>query len=201
VKDKVFVGASLLAAVAASLCCVLPIIFALVGAGILGASAFFAAWRPELLGLTFILLGLGFYFAYRKPKTTCAPGALCENPGLNRRGRTWLWIATALVLLFATFPFYSGVVAEFVLSGNDGSPEASGPAAPTLAEVNFIVEGLGCASCARSIESKLKGLRGVEQATVSYKTGKAEIRFDPGTVTVQDIEKAIRDEGYRVRAG
>jgi len=59
-KDKAFIGASLIAGIAASLCCILPIVFALAGAGIVGASAFFAAWRPYLLGVTFLLLGFGF---------------------------------------------------------------------------------------------------------------------------------------------
>jgi mercuric ion transport protein len=121
VKEKAFIGASLFAAVAASLCCILPIIFALTGAGIMGASAFFEACRPALLTVTFILLGLGFYFAYRTPKV-CAPGSACQRPGLNRKSRLWLWIVAILVLLFASFPYYSGLVAKLLLSDSSGFP-------------------------------------------------------------------------------
>jgi len=124
VKDKAFLGASLIAALAASLCCILPIIFAVAGAGIVGASAFFAAWRPYLLGLTFLLLGIGFYFAYRKPERACEPGSACAIPSVNRKGRIGLWIATAFVILFAAFPYYSGPVANFVL-GTGSSSRAS----------------------------------------------------------------------------
>jgi mercuric ion transport protein len=115
-KDRAFVGASLLAAVAASLCCILPIVFVLVGAGVAGAAAFFATWRPLLLAITFALLGLGFYFAYRKPRQACEPGSACDVPAAKRTRRTWLWIATAFVILFAVFPYYSGPVANFLLS-------------------------------------------------------------------------------------
>lgn len=67
-KDKTIVGASLLAAIAASLCCILPIVFALGGFAIVGASAFFESLRPYLLIVTFALLGVGFYLSYRQPK-------------------------------------------------------------------------------------------------------------------------------------
>ena len=118
-KDKAFVGASVVAAVAASLCCILPIVFVLLGAGIVGAAAFFAAWRPLLLVITFGLLGAGFYFAYAGPReAACEPGSACEQPASKRAGRVWLWIATALVVLFAAFPYYSGPVAKFLLSNH-----------------------------------------------------------------------------------
>jgi hypothetical protein len=69
-----------------------------------------------LLGLTFGLLAIGFYFAYRKPREACEPGSACDTSTVNRAGRLWLWIATAFVVLFATFPFYSGPIANFLLS-------------------------------------------------------------------------------------
>lgn len=115
-KDKAFVGASVVAAIAASMCCVLPIVFVLLGVGVAGAAAFFATWRPLLLVITFALLGVGFYFAYRKPQEACEPGSACELPTAKRRGRLWLWIATAFVILFAAFPYYSGPIAKLLLS-------------------------------------------------------------------------------------
>lgn len=122
---SLFAAGSVFAAIIASLCCILPIVFALTGFSILGASALFDAWRPYLLGLTFGLLGLGFYFAYRPQKVQCAPGTACAMPATNRSGRLMLWLATAAVILFAAFPYYSGRVAEFLLSRV--SVQAGGP--------------------------------------------------------------------------
>ena len=113
---SLFAAVSVLAAIIASFCCILPIVFALTGFSILGASALFDAWRPYLLGVTFGLLGLGFYFAYRPKKEQCAPGSACAMPVTNRSGRLMLWISTAAVVLFAAFPYYSGAVAEWLLS-------------------------------------------------------------------------------------
>jgi mercuric ion transport protein len=193
-KDKAFIGASLVAGIAASLCCILPIVFALAGAGIVGASAFFAAWRPYLLGITFLLLGLGFYFAYRKPKHACEPGSACERPATNETGRIGLWIATAVVLVVAAFPYYSEPVARLLLA-NKSSETA--PAAPHLERANFAVEGMDCTACATAVEKKLKDLDGVQSATVSYEQKEARVEFDASKITVSQLEQAIQDIGYR----
>jgi len=188
-KDKAFLGASLLAALAASLCCILPIIFAVVGAGIVGASAFFAAWRPYLLGVTAVLLAVGFYFAYRKPKEACEPGSACAVPSVNRKGRIGLWIATAFVILFAAFPYYSGPVANFVLG--TGSPSKASAAGPQLTRVTLAVEGMDCPACATAIENRLSGLAGVKKARVSYEEKRAEVEFDQSVVSIQALEKGL----------
>jgi mercuric ion transport protein len=124
--SSLFAAGSVLAAIIASFCCILPIVFALTGFSILGASALFDGWRPYLLGLTFGLLGLGFYFAYRPRREACAPGTACRAGATNRAGRLVLWLATAAVILFAAFPYYSGRVAEFVFS--HFAVQAGGPA-------------------------------------------------------------------------
>ena len=191
--DKAFFGASVVAAVAASLCCILLIIFAVAGAGIIGASAFFAAWRPYLLGVTALLLGAGFYFASRKPKHACEPGSACEVPSVNKKGRIGLWIATAFVVAFAAFPYYSGPVAEFVLGS--ASPKSS--TAPQLAQVTFAVQGMDCTACAAAIESRLKSTPGVQAAHVSYEKKRADVEFDQSRVSVEQLQKAITEAGYR----
>jgi copper chaperone CopZ len=197
-KDRVFIGASLLAAVAASLCCILPIVFALGGFAIVGASAFFESLRPYFLVATFALLGAGFYLAYRNPKRVCEPGSVCARPQVNRFGRIGLWIATVIVLAFAAFPYYSGTIANLVLS--DGSVKAP-PAqrANGLQHVSLAVRGMYCQACAQAVESRLMSLSGVRKATVSYEASKAEVVYDAGTVTLEQLEKAIQDAGYQAQ--
>lgn len=194
-KDKAFLGASLLAALVASFCCILPIAFALAGVGIAGASAFFAAWRPYLLGLTFALLGIGFFLSYRKRSSACEPGSSCERPAVNRSGRVGLWLAAALVTLFAAFPYYSGPVAKLFL--HDGKAQAR--PASSVEHVSFTVEGMTCPVCAEGVAHKLKELPGVRQAAVSYEQHKAEIEYDPRRVPLEQLEKVFTDAGYRVR--
>lgn len=194
---SLFAAGSILAAIVASFCCILPIVFALTGFSILGASALFDTWRPYLLGLTFGLLGLGFYFAYRPRKEQCAPGFACAIPATNRSGRLMLWLATAAVILFATFPYYSGAVAELLLSSSSSASAAN--ESPKLAHASFAVQGMDCAACASEVENKLKAVNGVRTVTVSFESREAEVDYDPHSTTVSRLEQAIKEAGYDAR--
>jgi len=55
-----------------------------------------------------------------------------------------------------------------------------------------------CAGCAVSIQSYLSDLPGVAGADVSYAATRATLNYDPSKVTLQTIEKAIEEVGYRV---
>lgn len=115
-KRETTLVASVIAAVTASLCCLGPIVAAVVGLGSFGAAAVFEAWRPYLLGLTFGLLALGFYFTYRKPEVQCADGSVCATrPSVGRWNKILLWLATGVVVAFAAFPYYSGAVWALLL--------------------------------------------------------------------------------------
>jgi copper chaperone CopZ len=199
-SSSLFAAGSVFAAVVASLCCILPIVFAVAGVSIVGASALFAAWRPYLLGMTFGLLGLGFYSAYRPRKEQCAPGSVCAIPTTKRRGRVMLWMASGAVVLFAAFPYYSGPVAEFLLSNNSVGV-ASRPPKPVVEHATFAIDGMDCAACAKAVETKLKAVPGVRKATVSYEQRRAEVEYDPGSARRPRMEKAIEDAGYHVRKG
>ncbi len=210
-KAPVLLAGSVLAAVVASFCCILPILFAITGISVLGASALFAAWRPYLLGITFALLGLGFYFAYRRPKGACAPGSACAVPSGQRSGRVALWVITAAVVMFAAFPYYSGFVATWVLGG--AARASSGGARPavtplarsgelsgaTTVRASFEIEGMDCSGCAKAIENKLREIPGVRRATVLFEQKRAEVEFDPAAVSPDRFEKAIAEAGYHAR--
>lgn len=100
------------AAVAASACCLGPVVFTAIGSGALAAaSTKLAVARPIFLGLTAVLLGFGFYGAYRAPRAaeSCTHGAC--TPGTNRKARLVLWAVAVVVVLLAAFPYY----AEYLL--------------------------------------------------------------------------------------
>ncbi len=54
---------SVLSALLASLCCIGPVVFALIGAGSLGFAAAFEPYRPYLLALTVLFLGTAFHLS------------------------------------------------------------------------------------------------------------------------------------------
>ena len=83
---------SVLSALFASLCCIGPVVFALAGAGSLGFAAAFEPYRSYLLILTFLFLGVAFYFTYRKREVTCEDGT-CKVESVNNLNKVILWVA------------------------------------------------------------------------------------------------------------
>lgn len=141
-KSSLLVAGSVGAAIMASFCCVLPMVFGLTGLSILGASALFAVWRPYLLILTIGLLGLGFYFTYRRGKEHCRLDSPCSTLSKRRPSRLILWLASTATLLFAAFPYYSGPVAGILLSQPRvvGAPQTRPPwYTPVLKSKGWIV--------------------------------------------------------------
>jgi copper chaperone CopZ len=184
------------AAIGSSLCCFLPIVFALGGFAIVGASALFESLRPYLLAATFALLGAGFYLAYRKPAEECESGSVCARPRVFRTGRGAVWIAAAFAAAFAAFPLYSGPAASLLLKPGNGSalPVSTAQAIRHLA---FAIHGMDCPACAQSVESKLSALRGVKRARVSYKQGRAQVEYDDGAISPQQLQQAIDQTGFK----
>jgi len=89
---------SILSGLLASLCCIGPLIFVILG---LSGAAFFAKleqyrWIFGTVAIGF--LALGFFFAYRGGEE-CGPGSNCAvNPRRKKLNKIILWIATILVV-------------------------------------------------------------------------------------------------------
>ncbi len=54
-----------------------------------------------------------------------------------------------------------------------------------------------CANCAYKIETKLKGLDGVNNSVVNFANEEATVEFNPTLVNYGDFNKAIHDLGYK----
>ncbi|MFJ7628294.1 heavy metal translocating P-type ATPase [Streptomyces sp. NPDC097595] len=66
---------------------------------------------------------------------------------------------------------------------------------PATAEVELIIGGMTCASCAARIEKKLNRMDGVT-ATVNYATEKAHVTYDGAAASVQDLVATVEKTGY-----
>ncbi len=58
------------------------------------------------------------------------------------------------------------------------------------------VKGMHCASCAKTIEWKLKEIKGVASCEVNYGNEKLKIEFDPEVTNVSELSKNIEPFGY-----
>lgn len=105
---KVLIGVgSVVAAVGASLCCIVPVAVVLLGVGTAALGTQLEPIRPLFLGLTMLLVGIAFYQVYR-PNKNCDPGQSCAIPEGQRRQRIMVWVAALLAAAVAAFPYYVG---------------------------------------------------------------------------------------------
>lgn len=112
-RNGLLAAGGVIGAIAASSCCVLPLV--LFSLGVSGAwmanLTALARYQWLFVGATFACLGAGFYLVFRKPKLACADGQRCTRPQSGRLTKLTLWIATALVLSAIAFPY----IAPFLL--------------------------------------------------------------------------------------
>lgn len=95
-----------LAAVGASVCCVVPLVLVMLGIGgawVSGLTAM-APLRPFFLALTLAFFGFGWYRLHRRPRA-CEPATPCADPKIQRRQRAVFWTAGLLVLALVAFPW------------------------------------------------------------------------------------------------
>lgn len=97
----------LLGAIAASSCCILPLV--LFSLGISGAwignLTAMEPYRPVFITVTLGFLGYGYYLVYWRPRRACADGNACARPLPKRMVTYSLWFATALVASVLAFPY------------------------------------------------------------------------------------------------
>ena len=172
----------------ASICCVGPIILAGLGVGSLGLAAGLTQYRPLFLGMTAVVLGAGFYYAYRKRSVACADGT-CEARSGSRTIKAGLWGLTALTVALATFPTWS---ARLLARGPAQAPANS----KTLA---LKVSGMTCEACAVSIEKSVEKVPGVYSARVDFKQGTADVKTQEGVDSSAVIE-AVEAAGFKAQA-
>jgi mercuric ion transport protein len=106
-QERVMAASGLLGAIAASSCCILPLV--LFSLGISGAwignFTQLAPYQPYFIAATICLLGSGYWLVYRSSKLACADGEACTRPLPNRLVKTGLILATILVVAALAFDF------------------------------------------------------------------------------------------------
>lgn len=97
--------AGVLAAVGASVCCVLPLVLLLLGisGSWIGSLSVMEPFRPIFIGLTVLFLGLAARKLYSTPDS-CDAGASCADPAIQRRQRAIFWVVALLLLALLAVP-------------------------------------------------------------------------------------------------
>jgi copper chaperone len=62
--------------------------------------------------------------------------------------------------------------------------------------VKLRVKGMTCGGCATSVEKALKATDGVQQVRVSYERGTAIVKYDDQKVTVEQLQRVVKNTGF-----
>ena len=65
-------------------------------------------------------------------------------------------------------------------------------------QATYAVQGMTCASCVRTIETAVRKLPGIQDASVNLATERLRIVADPSKVQPRDVHKAVSDAGYKL---
>lgn len=66
--------------------------------------------------------------------------------------------------------------------------------------ITFTVSGMKCGGCENSLTNKLMALEGVESVLASHQQKRVEVGFDLSKISVDDLEDAISEAGFKVEA-
>lgn len=202
---RVTLGAAVAAAIAASLCCVGPLV--LIGLGASGAwmsgLSALEPIKPLLTLATGGFLGYAFARVYGKSSQSqvCEPGSLCADPRTDRINKVALWGVTIVVAGLLMVPSIVGWVDASnnqrakTAAVHDGAA-ASAAVSQGRERVVLSVQNMTCEACPHNVRKALASLDGVEVIEVTSDPPRAIVEYDSAMVSVDELSKATNDIGY-----
>lgn len=186
--------AGILTAIAASLCCLTPILALIAGtSGIASTFSWVEPFRPYLIGLTIIVLVFAWYHKLR-PKTQEEIDCACEDDAKSSfwQSKKFLFIVTVFAGLMLAFPYYSNIFYA------RPSKDIVYVSQSNIVKHTFNVEGMTCAGCEAHVESEVNKLDGILSVETSYENANTIVEFDKTKTDLVAISKAINSTGYKV---
>lgn len=188
-----FAGAGILAAIAASLCCILPVLALIAGvSGIASAFSWLEPARLYLIGLSILVLGFAWY---QKLKPNAMNECGCETGEKGTpllQSKTFLALVTAFAVAMMSFPYYAHIFFPkpeskilVVESGN-------------IKQIHLNIAGMNCAACNEEVKHAVTQVPGTLSSTADYETGTATVTFDPSKTSIEEVIAAVNGTGYNV---
>ena len=193
-QNKSLWGMGVLTAIAASLCCITPVLALIAGASGLAATfSWLEPARPYLISATILILGFAWYQKFKPNKEID-----CECEEDNKpsfwQSKKFLAIVTLFAAIMLAFPYYSGIFFPDSSSAKTIIIKESDTMEATLS-----IEGMTCTGCEHSVSRALTSQKGVIEAISSYETGTAIVKFDKTTVSIDELAATVEKEtGYMV---
>ena len=191
-SENKLIGAGLLTAITASLCCITPVLALIAGtSGIASTFSWIEPFRPYLIILTILVLGFAWYQKLKPRKEIDYECETDEKPKFIQ-SKTFLGFVTVFAIVMLAFPHYSGVFypnKEKQIIVCDKSD---------IKTTEFKINGMTCTSCEEHVNHEVNKLNGIANSKASFENGNAIIEFDKTKTNETEIEKAINSTGYKV---
>lgn len=192
----IIAGTSLLSAIAASLCCITPILALFAGSSSVAANfSWLEPARPFLIGATILMLGFAWYRQLGFGKVADADcGCEVKKKTSFLQSRKFLVIITFLALVMMTFPLYAGMF----------YPKSQRTEVPiteqnNIVQATFHIIGMTCQACEGHVNTELEKVSGVTGYITSYASKSSVVDFDKSKTDLQTIALAIGKTGYKVK--
>ncbi len=185
--------AGLLTAVAASLCCITPVLALLGGAsGLASSFSWIEPFRPYLIGLTVLVFAFAWYQKL-KPQNQVDCDCEADNKKSFWQSKSFLGIVTVLAGLLIAFPYYAKAFypkpQEIKVVVEDKT---------NIQQAVFKIKGMTCESCTQHVNSEISKVKGIISFQTSYENANSTVKFDNSKTSVDSIAAAINSTGYKV---
>ena len=185
-------SAGVFTAIAASLCCITPVLALVAGTGSFASSlSWIAPARPFLIGLTVAVLGFAWYQKL-KPMPVDECGCAVEEKPRFIQSKTFLFIVTLFAASMISFPSY----AKFFFPKNEKTTTVVEKS--NIQTVELTIKGMTCEACEAEVNHEIYKLPGIIESTVSYPKKNAIVKFDVSKTAIKDITAAVDATGYKV---
>lgn len=185
--------AGIIAAIAASLCCITPVLAFLGGAsGLAKSFSWIESYRAYLIGLTIAIFAFAWYQKL-KPQKQVDCDCEADNKKSFWQSKLFLTIITIVAGLLIVFPYYAKIFypkpqeAKIIIVDKSN-----------IATVQLNISGMTCEGCTAHINGELSKVNGVIETNTSYKNANAIVRFDNSETSVNSLANIINGIGYKV---
>ncbi len=195
IGNKKLIGTSILTALAASICCITPVLAVLAGTtGLASTFSWIEPFRPYLIGFTVLVLAFAWYQKF-KPKTQEEIDCECEDEKPSfLNSKSFLFLVTLFAGAMLAFPSYSHIF----YSSPNSSKEVVYVEQSNVKEIKVTVEGMTCSGCEAHIESEVTKLDGILNVDANYEAANTIVKYDETKVDLEKIETAILSIGYKI---
>ncbi len=194
-SNKALIGSGLITAIAASLCCITPVLALIAGtSGIASSFSWLEPFRPYLIAFTVLVIGFAWYQKL-KPKKEDEIQCACEDDEKPSfwQSRKFLGIVTVFAVLMLAFPYYSSAFYP------DNKKEVIVVNAADIQTIHLDIEGMTCEACDSHVSHAAQKVEGVIEAKADYVTGTAEVKYDKSKTSEEEIIKSINKTSYKVK--